>query len=160
MAKTTSLAQFQRDLLKEFRELTDLRKLKNRDLKAIAEEIIHLMLENIKKGISPITGKRFPAYKNPKRYPGKRKPKRPVNLELTGEFLSALEFTVRSGKNPTITIGFFDKENADKEKGHREGAGGQPKRPIIPNSSESFSKKITIEITNEIADVLSRAIAK
>lgn len=118
------------------------------------------MLENIKKGISPITGKRFPAYKNPERYPGKRKPKRPVNLELTGEFLSALEFTVRSGKNPTITIGFFDKENADKEKGHREGAGGQPKRPIIPNSSESFSKKITIEITNEIADVLSRAIAK
>lgn len=160
MARANKPNEIARELLKEVNKKVNLKKLTRRDLSKIGEATTDAMLDNIKKGISPITGKRFPAYKNPDKYPGGLKPPRPVNLELDGDFLADLEYKVKTGKRPRLDIGYFTSLSAKKEKGHREGANGQPKRPTIPKGKESFSKKITLEIAEEFADVLSKAIAK
>jgi hypothetical protein len=111
----------------------------------VGNAILQAMKETIAKGYSPIRGYgKFPAYKNPSKYPGNRKPKSPVNLELKGDFLDALEFTlvqVRSGF--ATKIGYAGSKENKKERGHREGANDQPKRPTIPINGETFSEKIT-----------------
>lgn len=115
---------------------------------SVGETVIEMMKDMISKGISPIAGEsRFSPYKNPKKYPGKKKGKRPVNLKLTGEFLDSLTDKAKSSQSGYDTeIGFYDKLSQDKEKGHREGAGGQPKRPIIPSSTEKVAVKIEREV--------------
>jgi hypothetical protein len=83
---------------------------------------------------------------------------RPVNLKLTGAFLSALEFGIgRVGKKVLVTIGFFDQEQVKKELGHREGANGQPKRPIIPRGSEMFGQTIRLDIMRLLRDAVRKA---
>jgi hypothetical protein len=122
-------------------------KLKGRRAKKFADEFGKMLVKEMKTriaaGTSPITGKRFPAYKNPPRYPGTRKPKRPVNLYLTGEMLRALTFRIKEiGEQIVVTIFLKTKKARDKERGHREGAGGQPKRPIIPQGDEVLTRSI------------------
>lgn len=68
---------------------------------------------------------------------------RPVNLWLKGDFLRALKYRLKLFKGSYVTdIGFFDPKQEVKEQGHREGANGQPKRPIIPTSQEGFAQRI------------------
>lgn len=155
--------------------LSDLLKLIQKDLKApltpkdlveIGEEVISEIKRSVDIGKSPVsTGGRFPAYKRggdpdgypnsvKKRYPNKRN--RPVNLRLSGEFLDkALRYKTNPSKQ-ALSIGFFDSKNAAKEQGHREGAKGQPKRPIIPQGSEKFS----LQVTQRIVDLMLQAINK
>lgn len=112
----------------------------------IGRGIVEDMLKMMNAGVSPIAGKRFPQYKNPAKYPGDRKARSPVNLKLTGDFQNALRGRIQgTGKNSvTLQVGFFDKENADKERGHREGANTQPIRPVIPKEGETFAKSIQL----------------
>jgi hypothetical protein len=121
---------------------------------ATGDLIVKLMLEKIAKGLSPIEGKpRFPGYKDPKKYPGSKQVKedfpdkrnRPVNLTLSGKFLSGLKSKV-SPVRGQITIGFFDAYGKTLEQGHREGANGQRERPIIPEPSEDLAKSIRLAI--------------
>lgn len=115
----------------------------------IGEYVTTEMKAMIKVGLSPIKGKgRFPGYKNPKKYPKDKKPQRPVNLYLTGQFLDSLDFKyLRLPKGDHQTTIYFDNQLAnDKEEGHRDGAKGQLKRPIIPSKSESFASKIQLGI--------------
>lgn len=114
--------------------------------------IVKMMKDRIAKGLSPIEQQgRFPGYKDPKKYPAKVKGKfpskrtRPVNLYLSGLFLSKLTSRVSPAKGQ-ITIGFFDSYGRKLEQGHREGANGQPSRPIIPESSEALAKSIRLAI--------------
>lgn len=89
-------------------------------------------------------------------FPNKRP--RPVNLFLSGDFLSNLTYALgRAGKKQLITIGFFDELSKKKESGHRVGVNGQPKRPIIPNATESFSQIIKVDILKIMKDVIKRA---
>lgn len=138
------------------KEITDL--LKNADTavstaakQALGDLTVGLMKQKIEKGISPIEGNgRFPAYKDPKKYPGKRtdfpnKRPRPVNLELSGKFLDKLKAKVSAGGR-TISVGFFDSYGKKLEQGHREGANGQKERPIIPDNSEQLAKSIRLAI--------------
>lgn len=118
----------------------------------LGASVVSEMLRMIQSGLSPIEGVgRFPGYKNPDRYPGKNlmgkwvKPKTPVNLTLSGDFLAALDFRIvfdDAGKAPEI--GYFDAAQAKKEQGHREGANGQLIRPTIPLTrlGEQFSATI------------------
>jgi hypothetical protein len=95
-------------------------------------------------------------YSVQKDFPQKRP--RPVNLFLSGDFLSNLTYALgRSGKKQVVTIGFFDELSKKKESGHRVGVNGQPKRPIIPASSESFSQIIKLDILKIMKDVLKKA---
>jgi hypothetical protein len=112
--------------------------------KQVGIEVIAAMKDLIAKGTSPIAGNgKFPAYKNPKRYPGDLKPKTPVNLELTGKFLKALRAKVYQSRSGFGTeIGYLESQE-HKEQGHREGTNGQPKRPSIPSKrGESFHDSI------------------
>jgi hypothetical protein len=146
------------DLEKAIREGLDLKRLKKREMDFVARAIIFEMKQNISKGISPITGKRFPAYKNPARYPGDQKPQRPVNLYLTGDFLDNLAYKIELGTKPKVLIGFWDQESILKEKGHREGANTQPKRPIIPIGGETFSKRLLRQFDLAVTQALKDAL--
>ena len=124
----------------------------------MGKRVIDEMKDMISKGISPIRGNgRLPGYRGSYKERiikdgsikvGRRKRVskrlRPVNLELTGDFLKKLKFRVRKLKrSQKITIGFFDKKSKLKEQGHREGANKQRKRPIIPEPpGEQFAQRI------------------
>jgi hypothetical protein len=119
----------------------------------IGEEVTQEMQNLISKGISPIEGSgRFPGYKrqdDPKGYPLSvtnqfpDKKQRPVNLRLSGDFLNALDHKVkRDGSNYKTEIGYFDSEQAVKERGHREGANSQPKRPTLIKGDEKPAQRI------------------
>lgn len=120
---------------------------------ATATAIGKIAVQGIKEftevGTSPIRGKlRFAAYINPTRYPGNRKPRRPVNLRLSGDFMDALTYKLsKDSSGYSVNVGYFDTKNAKKEQGHREGANGQPKRPTIPVQGEDFN--VTIQTAME-----------
>jgi hypothetical protein len=108
---------------------------------------IYEMKRLITVGKSPIKGTgKFPPYKNKKKYPGDRKPGTPVNLKLSGDFLNSLRSKMVS--NPkginSVKIYFDSEESVNKELGHRQGANGQPKRPIMldQKAGEKLDAKI------------------
>jgi len=119
---------------------------------AVGDLTVALMKDRISKGLSPIEGRgRFERYKNPKSYPDKvreefpDKRRRPVNLKLSGKFLDALK-SKSSPSGNKITIGFFDSYGRKLEQGHRDGANGQPERPVIPEGGELLAKSIRLSI--------------
>ncbi|TXH08437.1 MAG: hypothetical protein E6R04_10680 [Spirochaetes bacterium] len=131
----------------------------------LGNDIIAEMKAMISKGISPIDGKgRFPAYKwqgVKGKYPATQKKlgkrDRPVNLELHGDFLDELRAKVtKDADGYGVNIGWDDPEQRAKELGHRRGANGQPKRPIIPIGKESFA----VKIQRLIIDAFTRSTAK
>lgn len=131
-----------------------------RDLKAVGNDVIKEMKDLISKGVSPIRQVgRFEAYKNPEKYPKKvigrfpSKKQKPVNLSLSGNFLKSLN--VLSSNNGKLTIGFNSKLSEEKEQGHRDGANGQRKRPIIPKSGEEFAVSIQKIIIDEMVKRLN-----
>ena len=96
-------------------------------------------------------------YSVQKKFPDKRA--RPVNLFLSGKFLSALVFDItQTAKRVGIVVGYFDEDEAKKEKGHREGANGQPKRPTIPTGSQKFNQTIELDIMNLIKQAIQKAL--
>lgn len=123
----------------------------------VGQTIVDNMLSLIASGSSPIKGKgKFPAYKNPDKYPGKLKPKSPVNLRLSGDFLDSLDYKVRerSGSNEII-ISYSAKESV-KERGHREGANRQPSRPTLPERREKFAELIEAAYIKIIEDRINK----
>lgn len=136
-----------------------------RDAKAIGLSVVSQMKSLISKGISPMKGSgfraKFPAYKNPDRYPGRRKSKTPVNLKLSGKFLANLKArAVKVRKGFGVSIGYRAGKQQKKEKEHREGFKGQPKRPTIPSQSgETFAIKVQQVYLKHILRI-QRKIAK
>lgn len=123
----------------------------------IGNQFITLMKELIARGISPIKGiGRFPAYKHAgdeNKYPAtKGKPARPVNLSLTGNFLNNLKAYVL--KEGALEVGYRDPKEALKEKGHREGAGGQPARPTLPEGKEAFAETLQEFLVDELTGAI------
>lgn len=112
--------------------------------KLIGTTTIKLMRELIASGNSPIYGKgKFPKYKDPKRYPGKKKSHEPVNLYLSGDFLKSLDYKLIPDKIGFKTkVGYFEDDQLVKEQGHRKGTNKQPKRPTIPKGKEEYVKAI------------------
>lgn len=157
MAIKFSFKLTQNDLPGLKKRLEDLtRAIDKNTAKKVGRAVIADMKDLIAKGISPIRGEgRFPGYKNTKKYPAGKKPNRPVNLKLTGDFLKSLDSEVKSSRTGYDTdVGFFDSDSKDKEEGHREGANGQLKRPIIPTKSEELA--VTIQET--ISDIYTERI--
>lgn len=144
--------QFETVLRVEVKKRLDFRKTKKNNLARSSEVLRKALLKTIARGVSPITGKRFDAYKDPKKYPGNKKPPRPVNLKLSGDFLKSLRVKAVNVRRESIDYRvYFNKESSrKKEQGHREGAGGQPKRPIIPIESESYTDKIVVALKRAI----------
>lgn len=108
-----------------------------------------------KKQLTSEIKKKYYPFSVQSEFPDKRP--RPVNLFLSGDFLSNLSYALGiRGKAQVIEIGFFDDLSAKKESGHRDGVNGQPKRPIIPTGSERFSAIIA----QDIATIARQALNK
>lgn len=125
--------------------------------------IVNEMKKDISRGQSPIRGKgKFPAlqepYKTRKKNLGKgNKP----NLELFGQFLKSLVNAVTKNRSGYSAVVKFSNETArKKEQGHREGANGQKKRPIIPTGQEGFNKRISDIIFNFMNSTVGDIVRK
>lgn len=154
----TKPSEFTARLKREIQTKVDMQRIFNaRALKEIGQEIVDAMLEEISEGTSPIQGRgRFPAYKNPDKYPGDRKPARPVNLELTGQQLSSLRYRINQAKI-AVSIYYSTKKAQLKELGHRQGVNGQPRRPTIPEENESLSPTIRKRVQSLIDRLVRQA---
>ena len=150
------------------RKLKDLQSpITQKDAKKMGTAVIREMKRLISRGVSPIRGKgKFPPYKKPERYPGKRKSKTPVNLKLSGKFLKDLKAKPKPQKKSrgyTAEIGYRDPDQQIKEEGHRKGGSPgkrQPKRPTIPTQSgEQFAQRIQ-DVYLRFILKLQRKIAK
>lgn len=101
--------------------------------------VVNRMKEIMASGQSPVRGYgRFVAYKNPKRYPGKLKTARPVNLKLTGEMYDGLSH--RRKTETSILVGMVQGSDERKEIAgyHNAGASPVPMRRFIPQRGEEF----------------------
>lgn len=87
-----------------------------------------------------------------KKFPSKRE--RPVNLTLSGDFLTNLLPRV-TGRGQ-FEVGFFDRLSALKEMGHREGVNDQPKRPVVPGKGEVFSESVYRRLLYSLVDLINR----
>jgi hypothetical protein len=134
------------------------------DARQMGEDTVDEMKKSIAVGTSPIQGNgKFPAYKNPKKYPGgvkKRFPgkrERPVNLYLSGEFLDALiSKVVKTRFGYGASVGYEGSKQNKKEQGHREGANGQPERPTIPQGGELFTTRIQKILRDAMLEAIDR----
>ncbi len=115
----------------------------------VGKELVKLIRGSALKGFSPIAGKgKFPSYKpsykraiQSGRFPGKSVT--PVNLKVSGDFLSSLKQKVTGSRAQRKIILFFTERLSDlKEKGHRKGANSQKKRPLLPLGNEKFNRAI------------------
>lgn len=120
-------------------------------------QFLAMVKKRNREALAGVTG-RYPFTAQAKRL-GKKP--RPVNLFLTGDFLSNLEYIVTgtAGKYG-IELGFFDELSAKKESGHREGVNGQPKRPIIPVGREDFAISIQKIIFRKMEELIDRAASR
>lgn len=106
-------------------------------------------------------------YSVQKSFPDKKP--RPVNLFLSGDFIKSLiTLVVKKGgtdtKGKTILVDkrlriTFDKEESkQKELGHREGANGQLKRPIIPKGKEDFAAPLRKLLVDAYVQLIKKRI--
>lgn len=128
-------------------------------LSEVGQSIVTDAKAQILKGQSPVAGHGpFQKYKDPKKYPGGKKPSRPVNLKLTGEMLN--DFTFRRVAAHKILIGFDNRRKTAKIAGyHNEGTDVMAQRKFIPGPGESFTKQImsaAIGILQKRLDLLIR----
>lgn len=112
--------------------------------KSVGIDVVEAIKDTVSRGVSPIDKEgKFPRYKNPKRYPGGLKPISPVNLKLSGDFLNALTHRIVPSEFGKGTEIFFTNNQEVKERGHRNGANGQPERPMLPTErGEDFIRQI------------------
>lgn len=99
-----------------------------------------------------IKSRRYP-YSVQGEFPDKRE--RPVNLNLSGEFLDSLRATPTS---TGVAIGFDNELSELKESGHREGVNDQPRRPIIPQGREQFSPSIYRRIVDVVREIFQNKV--
>ena len=166
--KSKEIERIVKDAVKRKRDIA-LSLLPNTQLQNLGDQFVDRMKKNIEAGQSPISGQpaRFPGYKNPDKYP-KGLPKRfnkkprPVNLTLTGAFLKALiSRVITRSNNKFLQITFNSEEQGIKEVGHRDGANGQPKRPIIPLAGrEDFIAPLRRFLESTYKEILRAVLAK
>lgn len=119
----------------------------------------------IAKGISPVRGYRnFPKYKNPKSYPGNRKPSNKPNLELTGEMLSfyrAVPSKARSHSTTSYRFGLVTSATQfakDKAEWNNYGTSrGVPARKFVPDETQAETYQVSIMLA--IREAFARAVS-
>lgn len=133
--------------------------------KKVAEEIGELIrdfiLENAASGKSPVKGGKWhkPLSKDYKKRKANESSAGFANLELSGDLLDSLDYSVDDKGN--VEIGFFDSDEAAKAyghntsyRGHRKIKNRNIKREIIPKSDQKFaiSDKAIQDIVDEYAN--------
>jgi hypothetical protein len=121
---------------------------KIRKVSKVAKSLSGGRKKTAKKKASDLKKKAYP-YSVQDEFPGKKP--RPVNMFLSGEFLKNLIAKVTGKK---LEVGFFEEPWESYEQGHREGANGQAKRPIIPTGDgEQFSDTIYRRLVKVVQSV-------
>ncbi len=125
----------------------------------IGDMVVSEMKKSLEGGVSPVRGeRRLEPYTNPKKYPGDRKPRLPVNLYLSGDMLGALRAWISGGK---LMVGITDSEQKAKAKAHNDGIAPQPRRHFIPtDKGDEFTVSIQRQIKNLYAKLLGDIIKK
>lgn len=136
----------------------------------IGDLAVSAMKGMISQGLSPIRGgddatTRLRSYLDPKKYPGKRKPRTPVNLFLTGKMLADLKAVpVQGSKGWLAEIGYRSEKEQLKEKGHRIGSdkARTKKRPTIPifSRGERFAKRVEDTYLAVVFDIYDKLTKK
>lgn len=121
--------------------------------RTVGEQLREEVIDSLSKGVSPVQGERkFEPYKNPKSYPGKKKPSSPVNLFLSGDLYRALEARV---KGNSLLFGIFDEKIAKYAQAHQDGNKHLPRRAIVPDEGEVFQ----VSILRSILDLYKNRMA-
>ena len=132
-------------------------------LKDFGNTIAYELIKNTMNGITSVAGedRRFPAYKDPLKYPAGLKPQRPVNLTLKGDMLDDLDFDViLDNRGFGIRLFFSTDASATKYKSNHNAETGQAgKRKIIPiNKGEKFSKSMEQFIQKELNKMIEKSL--
>ena len=123
---------------------------------ALGNAIVDAAKELIAGGQSPVRGYgRFERYKDAKKYPGKLKDQRPVNLYLTGKMIAGYGW--RNKSNTSIEVGMTKGSSKDKEIAgyHNDGTDVMAQRKIVPADDEEWN----VSIMNNIRDLYSNRLA-
>ena len=113
----------------------------------------------IASGTSPVRNHgRFPAYSNSDKYPADKKPKRPVNLSLSGDMLR--EYGAQQGNGgASLFVGIVDSASEsikNRAIGNNYGTSGAPARRIVPAPGEQFK----VSVIQALREVFARAIER
>ena len=140
----------------------------NRAKKALVimgEQLRQDVINSMSKGISPIQNEgRFAGYKNPAKYPANLKPARPVNLYLTGDLYSGIDYEIKGNK---LIFGVLDSTQKQKAIGLTQGFSKTKDgriiefaapRPFIPD--ESKGQRFNSKIVNNFFRILREEILK
>lgn len=125
----------------------------------------------IASGVSPVEGyasgkRRFDKYKDPKKYPAKKKPKTPTNLFLSGLMLSF--YTAKRITGNILRIGIpSDAPQAVKDRADgnnvgtktKSGAVGIPARRFIPLKGETYRVSVLRKIKKVYAERIARLLS-
>lgn len=133
---------------------------------AMGEAAIREMKSLIADGKSPVEGVgKFLPYKDPDKYPGKRKAASPVNLKLSGDFLESLTQKAKPDDAGFATELFYEGSdrngvsNEIKEKGHAAGANRQPKRPTLPvKKGSTFAQSVRLAFSKIAKERILRVL--
>lgn len=142
------------------------KKIDKKRLEKLGKGVIDLVKDNTSKGISSVAGgsRRFEAYKDPTKYPGKNNPNgkkaRPVNLKLKGDMLNSIKAQVRvTDGERTIEFYFDDVNQLIKYQANHRGENGIPSRKAFPiDQGEDFSKNVSKFIDDELHKIIGAAI--
>jgi hypothetical protein len=152
-------------LIKKIEDIPDA--ITQSDASTMGNECVSEMKKLISSGQSPIVGfGNFPAYRGSYRDRIKKgqirgKSLQPVNLYLSGKFMSALDARpVKLDRGYGFTIGYRDSNSQAKERGHREGANNQAVRPTIPQKTEQFAKSIRDIYIRLMQDAVGRILKR
>jgi hypothetical protein len=128
-----------------------------RAVRSAADAMREAVLKLISRGISPVFGEgRFIGYKNPKKYPGNLKPRRPVNLKFTGRLHDTIDYKVLGKK---IKFGMISKrkKDIDKAEGLLDGANGMAgPRKFVAGEGDKYKPQIMIAIRGAIRDYVKK----
>lgn len=139
---------------------------------AIQKEVINETIKPlIASGTSPVEGyasgkRRFDKYKDPKKYPAKKKPKTPTNLHLTGIMLAFYKAYRVSGNILRMGIPSAAPETVkDRADGNnvgtktKSGAVGIPARRFIPLVGETYRVSVLRKIKKVYAERIARLLS-
>lgn len=155
-------------MTKELNLTKKLNKIKNKNLRKeaaneVGQFLVDYILDKVGESASPVDKGIYKSSltKNYKKVKSEISGNTQANMELFGDMLDSLEYTVKDGK---VEVGIFDKDQAAKAYGHNTGFKGHPnakmrgnkyKRQFIPSKSKNFNKEAREEINRIIDDYAS-----
>jgi len=151
------------DLTKKLNKIKD-KNLRDEAANEVGQFLVDYILDKVGESSSPVEKGIYESIltKDYKKVKSEISGNTSANMELFGDMLDALEYTVNDGK---VEVGIFDQDQAVKAYGHNTGFKGHPnakmrgnkyKRQFIPSKSKNFNKEAREGISRIIDDYASK----